>query len=225
MVKCPALGPLPDLPQTVQYVMGGTHNGSTWKNVGYLQYTGIAPDVAALNSVGTAIGNAWNTNIAPMCHANVIMQSVDLLDLTNRGAAIASVTGLAHPGTRAGTDVPNQVAAVISWKINHRYRGGHPRSYWPAGVTADITSGRLWTTGAGSFQTTATAAANAFRTALNAITTGSTTYKMVSWHIFNHDPVTGCPTIDPGRAPYTIQSGLCHGRVDTQRRRLGKETP
>lgn len=221
MAKNP-LGPLPDAAQIIQFVMGGTHNGYPWLNVGYLQYTGIAPTVADLNSIGTAIGNAWNTNIAPLCHANVTMQSVNLTDLTNRGAAISAVTGLNHPGTRAGTDVPNQVAAVISWKINHRYRGGHPRSYWPAGVQADITSGRSW---ASAFQTAATAAAGAFRTALNAITYGSSTVRMVSMNFYTHDPTTGKPIYVGTPVPYTIQSALCHGRVDTQRRRLGKETP
>src|SRR6476660_5896761 len=113
MPSQPALGPLPDADHIIQYVIGGTHNAYPWKNVGYLQYTGGAPAVADLNAIGTAIGNAWNTNFAPMCHANVTMSDVTLTDMTNRGAAISAVTGLAHAGTRAGTDTSNQVAAVI----------------------------------------------------------------------------------------------------------------
>lgn len=222
MAKNP-LGPLPDVPQVIQFAMLGTHNSYPWVNVGYLQYVGIAPAVADLNAIGTSIGNAWNTNVAPLCHANVTMSAVNLVDLTNRGAAISAVTGLAHPGTRAGSDNPNQVATVISWKINRRYRGGHPRSYWPAGVQADITVGRTWTT---TFQTAATNGANAFRTALNAITYGSSTLRMVSVNFYTHNPTTGKPIyVTPVPPPFTIQSALCHGRVDTQRRRLGKETP
>lgn len=217
------LGPLPDVPQVIQFVMSGTHNSYLWANVGYLQYSGIAPAVADLQAIGTNIGNAWNTNVAPLCHANVTMNAVSLVDLTNRGAAIASITGLAHPGTRAGSDNPNQVAIVISWKINRRYRGGHPRSYWPAGVAADITVGRTWTS---TFQTLCTTNARAFRTALNAITYGSSTCKMVSVNFYTHDPTTGKPIyMSPVPPPYTIQDGIAHGRVDTQRRRLGKETP
>lgn len=221
MAKNP-LGPLPDAPQIIQYTMSGTHNGYPWVNVAYLQYTGIAPAVADLNSIGTAIGNAWNTNVAPLCHANVTMSAVNLVDLTNRAAAISAVTGLNHPGTRAGTDTSNQVACTVSWKINHRYRGGHPRSYWPAGVLGDITNGRTWTS---TFQNLVTANAGAFRTALNAITYGSSTVRMVSVNFYTHDPTTGKPIYVNPPVPYTIQSGLCHGRVDTQRRRLGKETP
>lgn len=221
MAKNP-LGPLPDAAQIIQYVMSGTKNGYLFANVGYLQYAGTAPAVSDLNAIGTAIGNAWGTNYGPLCGASVTMNSVSLVDLTSRGAAISSVTGLAKVGSRAGTDVPNNVAAVISWKINRRYRGGHPRTYLPAGMQADITTGRLWTT---AFQTAVTAAAGAFRTALNGTTYSGATMKMVSMGFFTHDPTTHRPVYIIPPVPYTIQSGLAHGRVDTQRRRLGKETP
>jgi hypothetical protein len=217
-----ALGPLPDAAQIVLATMKGTHNDWGWQNKLYLQYTGTAPAVADLQSVGTSIGNAWNTNIAPMCHANVTMAAVDLVDLTNRAASIASVTGLAHPGTRAGTDPPNSVAAVVSWKINHRYRGGHGRTYFPAGVQADYTNGRLWTT---AFTTAMNNAATAFRTALNAITVSGQTYRLVIMNFITHDPVTKVQHYVIPPVPYTVQGNVVHGRVDTQRRRLGKETP
>lgn len=216
------LGPLPDADHIIQAKSSGTHNGYLWVNIQYLQYTGALCTVADLQAVGNAVGNAWNTNFAPLCHANVTMNQVDLLDLSNRGAATATVTALAHPGTRAGTDVSNSVALVVTWKINHRYRGGHPRTYLPAGVTADITSGRLW---AGAFQTTATTNANAYLTAINAISTGGKTFKMVGMNFYSHDPSTHAPVYVIPPVPYTIGSAVVHGRVDTQRRRLGKETP
>ena len=216
------LGPLPDADHIIQAKTSGTHNGYLWVNIQYLQYSGAVATVADLQSVGTSIGNAWNTNIAPLCHANVTMNQVDLVDMTNRGAAIATVTGLAHPGTRAGTDNPNAVACVVSWKINHRYRGGHPRSYLPAGVAADITNGRTWSS---TFQTLATTNSNAFLTAVNAIATGGKTFKMVGMSFYGHNPTTGDLVYNVPPVPYTINSALVHGRVDTHRSRLGKETP
>ena len=221
MVK---LGAQPDVAQVVLAVMKGTHNGIGWANKLHLQYSGTAPSVANLTSIGTSIGSAWNTNFAPMCHANVTMDEVDLQDLTSRLAAASTVTGLGHVGSRAGTDLPNSVACVVSWKINKRFRGGHPRSYIPAGVTADITSGHLWTTGPGSFVSDMTSAAAAFLTALNAIAVGGATYKMAAVNMYTHDPATGAPMyVLPIPNVYTIQSAAVHDRIDTQRRRLGKE--
>ena len=219
MVK---LGPLPDAAQIVQAAVSGSHNDTGWVNVHHLQYVGTAPGVADLQAVGTAIGNAWNTNIAPMCHANVVMKAVVLTDLTNRSAAQGSVSGLNHAGTRAGVDVSNNVAAVVSWAINHRYRGGHARTYFPAGATADYTNGRIWT---GAFTLALNTAATAYRTAINAITVSGTTYKMVMVQFYRTNPTTKLIEYVIPPVPYTIQGNQVHGRVDTQRRRLGKETP
>lgn len=217
-----ALGPLPDADHIIQARVSGTHNGILWVNTHYLQCVGALPNVADLSAMATSIGSAWNTNIAPLCHANVTMNQVDMADLSNRGAAIASVTALAHPGTRAGSDNANQIAMVVSWKANRRFKGGHPRSYLPAGVQADILTGRLWV---GTFQTLATTSVRAYRTALNALTSTGATYRMVYMRFITHDPVTKAKLYVTPPEPYTITDGLVHGRVDTQRRRLGKETP
>lgn len=217
-----ALGPLPDMQQIVLLKFSGVHNSYLWQQIGYLQYTGIAPAVADLISVGNTVGTAWGTNFGPMCHANVTLNQIDLTDMTSRGSAQASVTALAKVGTRTGTDVLNNTAAVISWKVNRRYKGGHPRTYLPAGVIADITVGRTWTT---AFQTALANAAAAYRTALNGITVSGTSYKMVYMNIYTHDPVTKQQLYMTPPVPYTIQSATVHGRVDTQRRRLGRETP
>lgn len=216
------VGLMPDADHILQYAIKGTKNSYPWVNVGYLQYAGTIATSANLNAVASAIAAAWNTNVAPLCFTTVLQKEVAVVDLTNRGAAIGGVTGLSNAGTRTGTDLPNQVAAVISWKINRRYRGGHPRSYWPAGAVADVTVGRTWAT---AFQTSLTTAAGAFRTALNAITWSGATMQMVSVNFITHNPTTKVQEWVVPPVPYTIQSGAAHGRVDTQRRRLGKETP
>lgn len=216
------LGPLPDMAQIVQYSIKGSHNSIAWANTGYLQYTGIAPAVADLQAMGTAIGNAWNTNFAPLCHAQVTMDAVRLADMTNRASAIAQVSGMAHAGTRVGTDDANSICCVVSWQINRRYKGGHPRWYVPAGVVADYTLGKTWTT---TFTTAMNNAATAMRTAMNAIAVSGVTYKMVAMQIFHKDPITLKQVYVVPPVPYTIQGNVIHGRVDTQRRRLGKETP
>lgn len=204
------------VPGVVLVRLKGIIGLQNWNNVLHLQYAGQAPSVADLNSVGTSVISAWTTNIAPLCNVNVNLTGVDLADLTNPGTSTTSVTQNV-PGTRAGTGLVTSAACVSSWQINIRYRGGHPRTYWPTGVDTDLQANkRLWTT---TFVTAMTNGVSAFRTALNAITVSGTTYKMVAVSlVFNGAPrAVG--------VPYTINNVVIHGRVDTQRHRLGKETP
>lgn len=204
------------VPGVVVVVLKGTVGTQPWANVLHLQYTGAAPTVADLQSVGAAVSTAWQTNFTPLQHTSTGLSSIDLADLTNPAAAAATVTA-SIPGTRTGAANANSVTCVVSWKINIRYRGGHPRTYLAIGANADIQAGgRLWAT---AFVTSVNNAANGFRTALNAIAVSGTTYKMCAVSlVFNNAPRTQ-------GVPYTIQSNAVHGRVDTQRRRLGKETP
>lgn len=204
---------LPDAAQIVLVRVTGTNQGTNFQNVFHLQYSGTAPQVADLNTLCSDVLSAWATNFSPLCQAGQALASATAVDLTNRQAASGTATNTTA-GSRAGTAMTNQVACVVSWAINHRYRGGHPRSYIPAGVLADVTSGHLWAT---TFVTSMTNAAGAFRTALNAITISGATYKMVTLSYYSGGVLLPTPV------PYTIQGAKVHGRVDTQRRRLGKE--
>lgn len=209
---------MPALPAVANVVLvrvKGTYGGQPWNAIFHLQYSGGAPTVADLNSIGTSIGTAWSANLASLHVAGVIVTGVDLADLTSQAAATTTVT-LNIPGTRAGTNFPSSVATVVSWNINRRYRGGHPRTYFPFGVVADALTVRTWTT---AFTTAVQTGANAFRTALNALSVSGTTYKMVCVsYILDHE-------IRTTPIPFTITGNVTHGRIDTQRRRLGKETP
>jgi hypothetical protein len=207
---------LPPIANVVLVKLKGTIGLGRWNNIFYLQYTGTAPSTGDLTTLANNIATAWSTNLAPMAPATVALTEVDLADLSNSTAATAQVSIAAIPGTRAGTANTNQACMVASWQINHRYRGGHPRTYFPFGVQADVTNGSLWTT---AFHTAAVTAINAWRTALNALTTGSTSYKMISVSYY----VGGA--VRPAPLPFTINGGVVHGRVDTQRSRLGRETP
>lgn len=202
-------------PQCVLIRLKGTYGTGVWNIVQHLQYSGTAPQVGDLATVCSQIASAYVANIAPLAHSSVVLTGVDAADLTSPAAAATSATNN-NAGTRTGTAMTSQVACVSSWQINVRYRGGHPRTYWPVGVIADTTNSRLWTS---TFVTAAQTGFNGYRTSLNAIVTGSTTYKMVavSFHTNHAARQQGIP--------FTINSVTVHGRVDSQRHRLGKETP
>jgi hypothetical protein len=139
---------LPNAPNCCQAVLNGLNQGTRWQNTLHFSYpVGTTLTGANLTALLNGIESAWTAQIAPICNTNVTLVSLAAVDLNSRTGPIASHTP-ATPiaGTRAGTAMPTQVAAVASWTIQNRYRGGHPRTYFPAGVLADVSAGHLWTT-------------------------------------------------------------------------------
>lgn len=209
---------LPAVARVVRVQVRGLIRGARpWQNGFHLQYTGTAPGVSDLNTLAASIGTAYVTNFGPVIYTGNSVESVVLADLTSPLAA-SGESGFAGGGARTGTSLTAQVACVVSWDINVRYRGGHPRTYHPAGVIADAPSAVTWN---GSFVTEMLAAATAFRTAMNALTTIGATYTMVTVSYFNPGNQPG--VIRPVPAVYTVQGARVRSRIDTQRRRLGKE--
>lgn len=204
---------LPDAPSCIRLRVVGADNGAPWNNIFHLQYSGGSPTVANLNTLCGSFLSAYNAQFAALLNPVVTITSADAADLTNAGAASGSATS-AGVGTRTGTPLPTSACAVISWKINNRYRGGHPRTYVPAGNVADVLVGRTFTD---AFITAFDAAITAFLSAVNALTTGTVTYKLICLS-YTRNKVALIPPV-----PYTIQSGMADHRLDTQRRRLGKD--
>lgn len=128
------------------------------------------------------------------------------------GSATAGGTGTEDPPT-----LPVQNAAAIDWKIERRYRGGHPKSFLSGIAEARVTANRLWTSG---FQTGLEAAAVATQAALNevGITHGSSVE--VFTHV-NRSTFTG-HTERPSNQIDPIVGSAIQPVVASQRRRRGR---
>lgn len=205
--------PLPPAAQCLKVRLVGTKTSLTWNNVLHVRYAGPAPTATDLVTFGTAVGTLWNTAIAPICPADVTLTEVDVVDLTSATSA-AGTASVTHAGTRVGSGLGGQVAVVTSWLQSLRYRGGHPRTYWPGGTGADLQDGGHWT---GAAVTQFKAASEAFRVGMNALTVGTASVQLInlSYRTLNAPRPTPLPVI--------ITGSDVHPRIDTQRRRLGKE--
>lgn len=211
---------LPDVANVLRIRLIGTVNSSPWNVVHYARYSGTAPTDAELQTVGTAVGAAWAPSIGVLAATTTTLSQVEVEDLSSKtaGVGIASVT---HIGNRAGAGLPNNVACVASYKIHVRYRGGHPRSYWPIGVQGDVTAGRLWST---TFLPLASNAASSYVGNINAIALGGGLLTMCAVSFYGGaPPVNGESVLRDVPQVYTVQSVQVHQRVDTMRSRLGKE--
>lgn len=207
--------PLPNAPNIILVRLKGAIQGTTWNNVFHLQYAGTGPSVADLQAVGAAINTSFVNQWIPLMSTSATYGGVDLADLTSPTTSQASVTANAT-GTRTGTGLPASACVVTSWSANVRYRGGHPRTYWCVGITTDLSNPR---TVAPTFVTAVNNASTAFRTMMNSQTWSGATNKMVVLSYVRD----GVRLANP--VPYTITGNSVHGRLDTQRRRLGKEIP
>lgn len=207
--------PLPPAPQVVEAKVNGLINSVPWTNVFHLQYTGAPPTPTQLNTLAGGVLNAWSTNFSPLVNTGVALANCLVTDLTSVSSGQGTATGTTA-GSRAGTALSNAQAACISWKVNMRWRGGHARTYIPATVSSDITNGRLFTD---TYVTAMTTAASTFLTAMNALTSGSTTYKLCLVRRIINKIEQNPPLI------ILINSALVDHRIDSQRDRMGKDLP
>lgn len=212
---------LPPVPGVLRLRLIGTKNTNPWNAVQYARYTGSPPSDADLQTVGTSVGTAWNNALAQIHSNTVALAQVEVTDLSALDAGVGIAT-TAHPGLRAGASTSNQVAMVASYKIHVRYRGGHPRTYYPAGVLADIQNGNTWV---GAFITLAQGAVTDYVGNINAIQLGGgpLTFCAVSFY-GGAPPVNGESVLRATPLVFTVTSVQVHPRVDTMRSRLGKES-
>ena len=222
--------PLPAATGCVKVQLVGTNQGALWMNNLHFQAEGggtLSQDPAAVNTFLTSISTAWSGNIAGLCNTGVVLSSLTYTDLSASDRIQFTAT-LPDPieGTRAGTQLPTSIAMVMSLRVPNRYRGGHGRIYIPAGVQADITNGRQWT---GTFNTAATNAVEAFRVAIDGLSVATAPVNLIVLSYFSGSHKTPdnphpAPVPRPSPLPMRVSSARVRTRVDTQRRRLGKET-
>lgn len=124
----------------------------------YIQYSGTAPTNANLSTFAAACAAQWNTDLAGSHCTVVALTGVNVEDLTSATSAIGSWSG-SHSGTTATPALPASVAALVNMKVARRYRGGKPRSYWPAGASGNVGTAQTWSSG---FQTAWNTDYNAF---------------------------------------------------------------
>jgi hypothetical protein len=112
---------------------------------------------------------------------------------------------------------------VASWQIARRLRGGHPRTYFCGVVQVQMNTmpGVSFTT-AGIAQWLG--AMQNFLTRFNAITIGTALLVLGALSYYDKVANPTPPHLRTTPVFYPFQSVKMHPRLDSQRRRLGKET-
>lgn len=209
------------LANTVKLILNWvTAGGNVAKNITYALFpTGVDTTVPTfLKSVANQLMTSLAatspfTNVAPTWQ----LQSVTCKDNSGLSSGQATSDHAGIPGTGSGLSLPPNCAIVISWKISAAYRGGKPRWYIPGAVSSVLTASygsAIQPSVAGALAT----AAEAFRLNFNSST------------IATFNPVLGTVSRYASHAPRPVplfrafQGVEVHERLDSQRRRSGKES-
>ena len=206
---------LPPVPSVMRFAVSGTNQGQKWVNIFHSKYSNVPADAATVNAICQAVHTAYVNAFTTLWSSSTILITVDGQDLASRTAATGTFS-LTHPGVQTTIPMALQVALCISWSISDRYRGGHPRTYLPGIDGTFVTGGRLLTTAG---HTAYLNAAAGFLTNMNAMTAGGSSWQMCCVRYFSQHQLLANPLVR------TITGQSVHGRIDTQRRRLGKEVP
>lgn len=211
---------LPPAPKVLRVRLIGTSQTRPWVNVLHVRYTTGSPSTADCNTYASNISSYWNSSIAPVVTTQTQLNSVEVLDLdTDHGNIYVNNT--VRTGTKVGSSyAPTNTACCVSWKILRRYRGGHPRTYVAGVLFSDMVNGTTWS---GTYVTAMSAAWNAFLTSVNSMTGTNSPFFLcnVSYYKAHQgypNDVRPVPQLDD------IQSATVHTRIDSMRRRTGKET-
>jgi hypothetical protein len=211
----------PPLVNTIKIVLNWLMAGARFaKNIGYLQ-TGTGVDTtdttflkAVANQVMTSIAGS---GLPALLHPQGVLQSVTAKDNGGTSESQATSDHAAIPGTALGNCLPPQCAVVWSWNIAASYRGGKPRWYIPA-ITdnAMVAAGNSQITPAyaGAFEV----AGNAFESSINGSSPSSHAIILGTISYATHN----APRPTPIFRPFAICK--VHERIDSQRRRSGKES-
>jgi hypothetical protein len=214
--------PLPAVPGVLKLVLSSSRSDSDVENILHIGYTGSPPSAANISTYLTSyVAPASETLFNAEGSTDLTGTTIEGIDLSSDTGASASVD-FSSTGTRTGDFAPSSACVVTSWTIGRRYRGGHPRTYWPFGTAGTYESGssKLWDTG---FISAVETALGVWEGVITDVTVGATVFNTlvnVSYvdKNLNPDPPyrRTTPVVD------VITGLVVKQRICSQRRRLGK---
>jgi len=201
------------VPGLLQVVLNWEIGDKLGVNVLHYSFTPAASSTSAFtDAVATAVA-AEGAALLALWGADTTFIGSTVTDLSASTAPESFASGEAE-GTRAGDPLPANVAVLESYTVARRYRGGHPRTYWPWFTADDVENPQTWNTGSVSDAQTAAGLLRAAATGVSesGFTVGSQV--QVSYYLAGALRVT--PVVD------VITAANVDSVIASQRRRDGR---
>jgi len=201
----------PPVPGVIRVELLWTQSGSPCANIFHVAYTGGPPVATDLSSLAGAIQYAVFANIGSALPASTISTECICTDIATDSGEVGSVSP-ADPGTNATAAISAGSAFLTDWQIARRYRGGKPRTYWPAPAIGELLS-------ATQFTDTCVGLVNEACTALSAAAAGGSHGSFTAVGLVCVSYVDGgSPRVDPLVEP--VLSFVNGSVIRSQRRRI-----
>lgn len=134
---------LPPVPGVCKAIIGWTVGDKAAANVLHYQYTpSTSAPAAYVSSLASGLAAAVQSQSA-LWSDEVTFVGVTVTDLSS-DTGFVDEEGTATVGIRTGLAIPGNVAVLASYEVARRYRGGHPRTYWPWFTIADLLTPQTW---------------------------------------------------------------------------------
>jgi hypothetical protein len=212
-------GNRPNPPANVaHFTVHGTIVGVGWANTFWVRNgSGVAP---AANDFANAVADfhlKWRDAFLEHIGTECQVVGCNGLYYGETGADLGFDYAHGDTGSQAGPGLPASAATGISWAVLAHYKGGHPRTYLPSPSQSSLNDGR-------TFHSTHTddvrQAANAFLTNVNATVHGDFNNVHLGTVSFILRKQWRTPPIFRDFVP---GGASVDARIDTQRRRLGRD--
>jgi hypothetical protein len=123
-----------------------TGERNTAANVFFAKCNGAAgATLDELQTLATSIGDYWGANVMPLVSEYVTLSECTCADWTSADG-LTGLVDLDTAGSLTGGRLPDQVAVLLNYQTNLRYRGGRGRMYLPQPDITKLLSGQAWTT-------------------------------------------------------------------------------
>lgn len=209
--------PLPFVPNVIKYVQAGTIASVPCANVFHVLYDsgGLPLTQASVQGLADGIRTAYVNRFRQFVATVANIQTGTAVDLSSATGLTAVAAG-STIGLDSAAALPANVSCCITWKTARHYRGGHPRTYIWGLTTVGPQNANTWNSG---FLTTMGTAAAGFLADVKALTSVGvfTALDLCCVHYVSGGHLLTTPLVDK------ITSSVVDSRIDSQRRRLGKD--
>lgn len=203
---------------TLRLAFSGRYGPCTWANVIWVRNGGTAnPSGGDLSSFASNMANSYHTHFMNLLSNALVLERVSVLNYSQLGETTGADFEGSLLGADSGASFPGNVAACVSWSLNQRYKGGHPRTYLCGIPISALQDAKSYKT---TFIDSVRNAANAFHADVNAYNQGALgqlhlgTVSFILRKEWRNPPVF---------RDYIPAAAQVDARVDTQRRRLGPD--
>lgn len=202
----------PIVADTVMVELLWTQDAFPAANILHAGYSGDPPGVGDCENIAALINGAFFTgDIVADYPTSTVFVGCRVTDLaSDTGASGESAVNLAGTAEDAGTVA--SACVLASWSIARRYRGGHPRTYFPALAFGALANPGQWDAGVVSDFTAAIGNLSDVLGSASSEGTSLTGQVIVSYVLANAYRDTNIT--------YPVTGGTVSNRIRTQRRRL-----